>query len=200
MTETGPSFLAPAEASAAAQRLYDDDLSDSGYVMNLSRLWAHNPALLDGLSTLIGESADAGSLTFRQRGILISACASTLGDSYCSLAWGARLAREVGDDAASGVLRGNDDALDPAEQVLARWARLITRDPNATSAGDVQALRDAGFNDPQIHAITTFVALRVAFSTVNDALGTRPDRSLAERVPLPVREAVTFGRPVADQD
>jgi hypothetical protein len=38
------------------------------------------------------------------------------------------------------------------------------------------------------------VALRVAFSTVNDTLGASPDTELADRVPPGVRAAVTFGR------
>ena len=41
----------------------------------------------------------------------------------------------------------------------------------------MQALRDAGFDDAQIFAITVFVAARLAFSTVNDALGARPTGS-----------------------
>jgi alkylhydroperoxidase family enzyme len=97
---------------------------------------------------------------------------------------------------AGSVLRGDDQRLDAAERALARWARQITRDPNATAAADVQGLRDAGYDDAQIFAITAFVALRIAFSTVNDALGARPDRALGETVPAAVREAVTFGRPV----
>lgn len=40
------------------------------------------------------------------------------------------------------------------------------------------------------------MAFRLAFSTVNDALGTRPDHDLAEFAGSPVRPAVTFGRPV----
>jgi alkylhydroperoxidase family enzyme len=136
-------------------------------------------------------------LTFRQRGILVSACASALGDGYCSLAWGKRLAGEAGDDVAAGVLRGDDALLDDADRALARWARRVTRDPNSTAAADVQALRDAGFDDEQIFAITVYVALRIAFSTVNDALGARPDRQLADSAPLPVRTAVAFGRPIA---
>ncbi|MDQ3485407.1 MAG: hypothetical protein M3445_08370 [Actinomycetota bacterium] len=115
-------------------------------------------------------------------------------------AWGTKLAGEAGDAVAAGVLRGDDDRLDPSERALARWARQVTRDPNATGAGDVQALRDAGYADPQIFAITVFVALRMAFSTVNDALGARPDQELGETAPTPVRDAVTFGRPVGVSD
>ena len=73
-------------------------------------------------------------------------------------------------------------------------------DPNAVESDDVEALREAGFDDPQIFAITVFVALRIAFSTVNDALGARPDRELGRAAPQAVRDAVTFGRPVATDD
>jgi SAM-dependent methyltransferase/alkylhydroperoxidase family enzyme len=193
---TDAGFLAVPETTADVQRLYDADVDEIGYVMNVSKLWAHQPATIEGLFDLLGQTVRAGSLTFRQRGILVTACASALGDSYCSLAWGKKLAGVAGDDLAGGVLRGDDENLDPSERALARWARQITRDPNATDARDVQALRDAGYDDVQIFAITVFVGLRIAFSTVNDALGARPDRALGETVPAPVRDAVTFGRPV----
>ena len=42
-----------------------------------------------------------------------------------------------------------------------------------------------------------FIAFRLAFSTVNDALGVQPDWELGESVPKEVGAAVTFGRPVA---
>lgn len=189
-------FLDVPEPSANVQRRYDDDVEEVGYVMNVSKLWAHQPTAQEGLFALMGQAARAGALTFRQRVILVAACASALGDAYCSLTWGNKLAGEVGADMAAGVLRGDDARLDPPERALARWARQITRDPNATSAGDVQALRDAGYDDAQIFAVTAFVALRIAFSTVNDALGARPDHALGQTVPAPVRDAVTFGRPV----
>ena len=60
----------------------------------------------------------------------------------------------------------------------------------------VQELRDAGFSDADIFAITVYVALRIALSTVNDALGARPDAEFQTLAPAPVREAVTYGRPM----
>jgi uncharacterized peroxidase-related enzyme len=195
----GAGFLGPPPSSARGQQMFDEDAAQLGYVMNLSRLWAHRPALHDALGDLMQAASDAAGLSLRQRGILVTACASTVGDSYCSLAWGQKLADEVGDpELAAGVLRGDDTRLEPSEQALARWARLVARDPNAVRAADVQAVRDAGFDDEEILAITTYLAVRIAFSTVNDALGVRPDRGLGETVPAPVREAVTYGRPVAD--
>ena len=82
--------------------------------------------------------------------------------------------------------------------MLAAWARRVALTPGAVTPADVDQLRDAGFDDPTIFAITLFVALRVAFSTVNDALGARPDRELVDLVPAAVRDAVTFGRSPSD--
>jgi len=38
---------------------------------------------------------------------------------------------------------------------------------------------------------------RMAFSTVNDALGAQPDAQLAAAAPVPVLAAVSYGRPPA---
>ncbi len=189
-------FLAAAPNTPEAQRLFDNDLQGDGYVSNVSRLWAHLPAALDGLSDLMGEVTRAGSLTLAQRSVLVTATASALGDSYCSLAWGKKLAAAAGPDVAAAVIRGGTDGLDEPGQALARWARLVATDPNAIDADDVEALREAGFDDQRIFALTAYVALRLAFSSVNDALGARPDGELGATTPEPVRAAVSFGRPV----
>jgi hypothetical protein len=82
---------------------------------------------------------------------------------------------------------------------MAAWARKVATDPNATTPAEIQALRDAGLDDGQIFAVTAFVALRLAFATVNDALGAQPDAQLARSLPPQVREAVTYGRPAAQE-
>jgi uncharacterized peroxidase-related enzyme len=189
-------FLSGPSPTPEAQRLFDHDVADDGYVTNVSRLWAYMPSALDRLSDLMGQATRVGSLTFRQRAVLVTATASALGDSYCSLAWGKRLASEAGPAAAATVIQGTDDDLDVRERALARWARSVTTDPNGIRADDVQPLRDAGFDDEQIFAITTFVALRLAFSSINDALGIGPDVQLGQSVPAQVRSVVTFGRPL----
>ena len=75
------------------------------------------------------------------------------------------------------------------------WARQVVAEPNATTAADVQSLGAAGFTEREIFEATTFIAFRLAFSTINDALGIQPDWQLAETAHPAVREAVTFGRP-----
>jgi cytochrome P450/alkylhydroperoxidase family enzyme len=187
-------FLAAPPCTPEAQRLFDEDLKGLGYVMNTSRLWAHLPVALDKLSDLMGETTRAGGLSFLQRAVLVTAAASASGDSYCSMAWGKKLAEATSPDVAAGVIRGGTEGLDQAEAALARWAGLMAEDANAISADDVQTLRDVGFDDSQIFAITAYVAFRLAFSMINDTLGAVPDRELRIALPEAVRSAVAFGR------
>jgi uncharacterized peroxidase-related enzyme len=191
------SFLEEPPDSPEVQELFDDDLSDDGFVWNVSRLWAHQPVTLKQLFALMSDAFRASGLSFRQRGILVTAAASTLGDSYCSLAWGGKLAKASDAALAAGVLTGSDTGLTEQEKAMAAWARKVARDPNATTPADIATLRDCGLDDEQIFAITAFVALRLAFSTINDSLGAQPDAQLAQSLPREVREAVTYGRPPA---
>jgi uncharacterized peroxidase-related enzyme len=192
------SFLNEPPTTPEARALFDDDVDDVGYVMNTTRLWAHQPAAVTGLFELLGRVNAEGGFSLRERGILVSATASALGDSYCALAWGAKLGKEAEPALAAAVISGVDNGLTDRERAMARWARAVARDPNGTTASDVLALRDAGFDDRQIFAMTAFAALRIAFSTVNDALGAAPDAELRQTAPAPVLAAVTFGRPISD--
>ena len=191
------SFLGEPAASAEAQELFDEDLADDGFVWNVTRLWARQPDTLKQLFALMSDAFRASGLSFRQRGILVTAAASALGDSYCSLAWGGKLAGASDAAVASGVLTGSDTGLTGQEKAIATWARKVARSPNATTPADIQALRETGLDDGQIFAITAYVALRLAFSTVNDALGCQPETQLAQSLPREVRDAVTYGRPPA---
>jgi hypothetical protein len=131
MSATG--FLGTPEPTAEAQLLFDEDIAEVGYVMNISRLWAYRPALLNGLFDLMRKVVSEYKLTFRQRGILVAACASAFGDSYCALAWGSKLAAVTDADTASGVLRGEDDSLNSSEQAMAAWARKLPEIPATPS-------------------------------------------------------------------
>ena len=192
-------FLDAPDPTADARLMFDEDTAELGYVMAATRLWSFQPAAMTGLFDLARQITAGQTLTVRQRSILVTACASALGDSYCALVWGSRLAERSNPLTAAGVVRGIDDGLTDAERALAAWARTVAHDPNGTTPADVQRLRTAGFSDQQIFAITAFVAVRLAFSTVNDALGLRPDAALSITAPAVVRDAVTFGRPIADE-
>ncbi len=193
-------FLNTPPDSDARSAFYRGDLEADGFVMNFRRLWAWRPQVCDAFAELRSQVSANTSLSSRECALLVSATAASVGDSYCALAWGTKLAAEAGPSTAAAVLRSSDDAvLGAREKALASWVRKVATDPNSTVAADVQALRTAGLSDQEIFDATALIAFRIAFTTVNDALGARPDWQLAEAAPPAVREAVTYGRKVAER-
>ena len=190
-------FLSEPAPSSAQQQMYDEDCAEDGFVWNNSRLWGHQPELNERMSALIGEASKAAKLTNREKAMLVLGQARAIGDSYCSLAWSRWLTEWEDADTALAAVRQDLTHFSPREQALSAWARIVATDPNGVTSGDVQPLRDVGFEDPQIHALTLYAALRMALSTTNDALGAAPDRALADLLDPRVRDAVTWGRPPA---
>ena len=102
-------FLGVPETTSESQLAFDDDITEVGYVMNASRLWAYQPVTMTGLFNLLRQANSADSLSLRQRIILVAACTSAFGDSYCSLVWASKLATAGDAQSAAGILRGSDD-------------------------------------------------------------------------------------------
>lgn len=187
-------FLEEPAPSAGQERLYAEDLADDGYVWDLTRAWAHQPELKEQLVRLFDATADAAGLTPRDKAVIVIAQARVVGDSYCAVAWGKRLTDWDDPQTAIAALTADDDPFSERERALAAWARTVARSPGSSTPQDVQRLRDAGFKEPQIAALTVYAGLRTAFSSINSALGARPDITLAQALDPAVRSAITWGR------
>ena len=189
-------FPPPTEITDAVARIYESSQAAQGFVMNLTSVWAWRPDVFESFAALRNQLVSSGGLSTRDQAVLVCATASQLQDSYCSLAWGKTLSVEISAAAAAAVLTGHDHAaLNARDDALAAWARKVVADPNRTTPCDVVALRRAGLDERTIFEATAFVAFRLAFSTVNDALGAGPDPQLMTQAPPEVRAAVTYGRP-----
>ena len=192
-------FLRPPPPSNENSTLYSRDVADDGYVANFTRLWAWRPDVFDAFFSLRNLLTEQAKFSVRERAILVCATAANVGDSYCALAWGTKLACASNPVTAAAVLQREEAAeLTPRERALVVWAGQIVRAPNAITAEDVDRLRTAGFTDGEIFDATVLVAFRLAFSTVNDALGACPDYQLAAAAPAAVRDAVAYGRSVSE--
>jgi len=182
--------------TAEASAFLEKDRAATGYVMNLERAWAWRPDVAEAFVALRKRLTDQSSLAPREIALLVCTTARVLGDSYCSLAWGSKLAELAGAGLAAEVLRGSDaDTLSTRERALKRWAEQVVRDPNEATMQQIDELRTAGLSDREIFEATVYVALRLAFSTVNDALGAQPDHQLVAAAPAEVRATVVYGRP-----
>jgi uncharacterized peroxidase-related enzyme len=192
-------FLEDPPETPQTRATQDAARDGDGYVANFVRLWCWRPELFTQFVELRLALMGSTTLSNREQAIVVAATVSTFGDSYCSLAWGSKLAKLAGDETAGGVIAGEvPDELSEREAALWAWCRAVVRDPMTTTPAQVDALRSAGFDDREIFEATLLLSLRLAFSTVNDSLGAQPDRQLADTAPAPVRDAVTFGRPAAE--
>ena len=190
-------FLDEPPASDDVEALYDAERDSDGYVSNLTRLWCWRPDVKEAFYAMRALLTRESELSSTDAALLFAATAAARSDSYCSLAWGTRLAEQADPGTAAQVLAGSAAGLDPRSAALSDWARRVAADPNSTTPADVGRLRDVGLTDRQIFEATMLIAWRMAFSTVNGALGAEPDAQLAAAAPAPVRAAVSFGRPPA---
>lgn len=188
-------FIAQPEPSPDSNRIIDGTAKEMGFEMNLTKAWAWRPDVYDAFAALRSQLTSKSNLSKRDQAVIVCATASALGDSYCALAWGNTLCKEADPSVAEAVISGRAAAsMTPRDQALAAWARKVAANPNGTTPNDVNALREAGLSEREIFEVTAFAAFRLAFSTVNDALGVEPDSPLRERLPPEVARAVAFGR------
>jgi hypothetical protein len=163
LPDTG--FLRPAAPSAAVDRLVAEDREEVGYLMNVSHAWTHLPEAHEALFGLLEEAARAAGLSFRQPGILVSGVGRRPGRPALL----ARLGR-----AARGRGRRGDRG-----GGAGGGRRHGRRRRSGVARGRLRRHADHG-----AHRVRR-PADRVC--TVNDALGARPDRQLAEAAPAALR-------------
>jgi alkylhydroperoxidase family enzyme len=191
-------FLNEPEVDASVQAAYDAGTSDAGYLMNYNRAWAWRQDVTDHFAAARKLVASTTTLSPGEIAVINAAVAGTREDSACSLAWGAKLAKQTDAPAAATVLRGAPEGLSEREAALARWSATVARNPNATTEQDVAALRATGLTDREIAEATMLAVFRLGFSAYNAALGVATDAELAANAPAEVRAAVTYGRPAEE--
>lgn len=183
------SLLGEAPTSAGGASLAAEDMGELGFIANATKLWMHDAAASDELFSLISSVAEAAGLSPAERGVATIVAAALAGDSYCPLAWGHKLAALTSPEVAAAVLRGSDDLLDDRGRAVAAWSRKVASEPRSATAADLDRLIEVGFDSAQILRLTLFVSLRIAFATVNGALGARPEQDYVDLVDDAVRAA-----------
>ena len=71
--------------------------------------------------------------------------------------------------------------LPSADRALLEYAEKLTLSPRAMGAADVEALREAGFDDRAIHDLAQVVGYFNYVNRIADGLGTDPETFFGER-------------------
>jgi uncharacterized peroxidase-related enzyme len=66
-------------------------------------------------------------------------------------------------------------SLSPSDAALCEFAAKLTRDQKNVTSGDLERLRDMGFDDRAIHDAVQVIALFNYYTRVADGLGVEPE-------------------------
>ena len=163
------------EASpAAAQPLLEAVKKQLGVVPNLFRVVANSPAALEGYLGLNGALAK-GQLDARTRERIALTVAELNGCDYCLSAHtylGKNLAKLEDAEIAANREGGSADV--KADAAL-RFVTKVVRERGHVNDSDVQAVKDAGYNDAQVIEMVLHVALNTLTNYVNEVAKTEVD-------------------------
>ncbi len=175
--QTLPSIEA---APSKAQPLLEAARKQLGSVPNLFRVIANSPAALEGYFGLSG-ALSKGQLSAQTRERIALAVAEVNGCGYC-LSAHTYLARNVAklDDAEISANRSGASN-DPKADAAVKFAVAVVEARGHISQADVDAVRQAGFDDAEIVEIVVHVALNTLTNYVNEVAGTEIDFPVIER-------------------
>ncbi len=185
------------DADGQAAAMFAADLEATGYVANLTRLFACRPAVYKAWRQL--NEAVKANMDLRRYELATLAAARRLRSSYCALAHGKVLRDRFYD--AGTVCRIITDhrqaGLDPVDVAVMDFAGQVTEAAASVTAADVAMLRACGLSDTDILDVTLAAAARCFFSTVLEAMGTEPDAAYRTALEPELHQALAVGRPIA---
>lgn len=184
-----------AEATGKLKKLYDRVTGPDGNVDNIMMVHSLRPHSMEGhmviYKNVLHHTGNAVPKWFLE---VLGVWVSSLNDcAYCVEHHFAGLQRLLGDEARGLEIRAAIEARDPdaapldaAQKVAMAYARKLTLVPAGVEQADVQALRNAGFDDGEILEINQVTAyfsyanrtvLGLGCSTTGDILGLSPNNS-----------------------
>jgi uncharacterized peroxidase-related enzyme len=187
--------VAEDSATGLLAELFAADRKSWGYLPNLATTFGIRPEVYQAWRQLNG--AIKANMDARRYELATVAAAVALRSSYCTLAHGRVLVQEyMSEEEVVGLVSDPDSAvIAPVDQAVVALARKIVGGAADVSEADIARLRDCGLSDEEIFDVILTVAARCFFSKTLDATGTAPDAEF-ERLPPPLRDALTVGRPI----
>lgn len=183
------------QATGRLKQLYDRVKGPGDNVDNIMMMHSLRPHSMEGHMTLyknvLHHTGNTVPKAFLETiGVWVSLLNRC---SYCVDHHFAGLSRLLGDDAGASAIRSALESgrietgpFAPAEQAALRYAEALTRVPSSATAGMIDRMRAAGFDDGQIleiNQVTAYFAyanrtvLGLGCSTEGDILGLSPNQS-----------------------
>jgi uncharacterized peroxidase-related enzyme len=186
------------QAKGETAELYATVREATGYVPNYAAAFSARPDVYAAWMQLNG--AIKRNMDLRRYELATVAAARRLRSSYCALAHGTVLSDKfLGPDTVREIVADHHDAgLDEVDVAVMDLADKVAADASTVTLEDIARLRRLGLSDADILDVVLAAAARCFFSKTLDGLGVEPDARFGE-LDAGLREALTVGRPIAEQ-
>lgn len=159
--------IEPANAEGRAQELLDGVQRQLGMVPNFMKVFANSPATLAGFLGLNGQ-LHQGKLDAKLRERVALAVAEGNGCQYCVSAHSA-LGASAGLDADEILAARRGESADARAAAGVDFALTVLQNMGDVTTAELQAVRDAGFDDGEIVELIALVGLNVLTNLVGKA-------------------------------
>jgi uncharacterized peroxidase-related enzyme len=154
------------EVPAGARQTLDNIGTQLGFVPNMFRTIASNPAVLEAVTTLQGTMSRV--LDARTRHSIALAVSQSNGCNYC-LAIHTYTSSEFGGMSSEDIdLARAGTSADPKRAAAAHFAQQVVETRGQLGDGDLAAVRDAGYTDPEILAIVAVAVQALLTNFINN--------------------------------
>lgn len=187
------------ESEGKLKEIYDHEIETLGYIANGTMTLSLRPEVFAAWETLL--KTIRSKMRLRRYELVTIAAASALHCTYCLLAHGAVLRKQIfgAEQLEAIVLDFRNAGLEPQEVAVMEFAEKVTLHADAIKKEDVDKLSQLGLTDEEILDITLAASARNFWSKTMDALGTEADIKYLDLEPN-VRKAMQKGRPFAETE
>lgn len=190
-------FIDTPDASAGEQTaaMYARAEAGYGYLPNMVKAFGFRPEVMAKWDALL--AGIKANMDLRRYELVTMAAARELKSSYCMLAHGSVLLRDIftADEVRHVAENPIEAPIDEAERAIMRFAAKVVRDATAIEQPDVDALKRHGLSDAEIFDIVTAAAVRCFFSKTLDALGVQPD-GIYDKLEPGLKASLVVGRAI----
>jgi len=163
--------LAVEEAKGRAKEILEGPLKGKGF--NVYRTLAHSPAALEGLLAFSG-SLSQGELSAQEREVIALFMGERNGCDYCVAAH-TKMAELVGMSDAEILAARRGEMDDARLTALLAFVRALDEKRGFVDDGDIHALIDAGYGEPELIEIVAAYGLNTFTNYLNHVAQTDTD-------------------------
>jgi uncharacterized peroxidase-related enzyme len=179
------------DVPADAQRILENVGAQLGFVPNMFKTIASNPAVLEVVTTLQGTLSRV--LDAKTRHSIALAVSQANGCGYC-LAMHTYVATEFGGMSGDDIeLVRVGRSVDPKRAAAARFAQQVVDSRGRVSDAELAGVREAGYTDPQILAIVAVAVQFLLTNFINNVAQTDRDIPAVGSVVRPWRSEPALG-------